>query len=334
VLRAVAVSCVLVDHLAVSFRASPRLVFTQIGNAGVLLFFVHTALVLMASLERQGPEPGWVRTFYLRRAFRIYPLAVAVLLIVLGLHIPSGVPVRGETHTFRAASGVATLANMLLVQNVVGVRNLLGPYWSLPLEVQMYLMLPLCFLVARQRSRDMAMLFAMLVVAYLVVAFSSIPGMWRLTVFDYGPSFFGGVLAYHLLRKNVPTVTARALPFALFAAVTLVALLGTTASTFARAWVPCLLLGLVLPRIAELSDSVVTRAAKTIATYSYGIYLLHVPVLWLAFDVGATFPLLAQLGIVAGGLVLFPWLAYHLIEEPGIRLGRARLALIALQEGD
>jgi peptidoglycan/LPS O-acetylase OafA/YrhL len=244
------------------------------------------------------------------------------------------VPVRGEIHAFRAASGVATLANMLLVQNIVGLRYLLGPYWSLPLEVQMYLMLPLCFLVARRRSRDMALLLATLVTAYLVVAFSGIRGVWRLTVFDYGPSFFGGVLAYHLLRRNRTAVSARVLPFALLGAVALVPLLGTTANTFARAWVPCLLLGLVLPRIAELSESVVTRAAKTIATYSYGIYLLHVPVLWLAFNVGAKLPLALQLGIVAGGLVLFPWLAYHLIEEPGIRLGRARVALFALQQGD
>jgi peptidoglycan/LPS O-acetylase OafA/YrhL len=334
VLRAVAVSCVLVNHIAVSFHASPRIVFTQIGNAGVLLFFVHTALVLMASLERHGQGPGWIERFYLRRAFRIYPLAVVVLLLVIGLNIPSGVPVRGDIHAFQPASWATIGANLLLMQNVVGERLLSAPYWSLPLEVQMYLLLPLCFLVARRKSLDMALLFAALVIAYLTVAFSGLPGAWRLTVFNYGPCFFAGVLAYHLLRRTSPTIRSGMFPFVVLAAVALVVLLGTTRSTFARAWVPCLLLGLVIPRIAELSESVVTRAAKTIATYSYGIYLLHVPVLWLAFNVGAALPLLLQLVIVVGGLVSFPWLAYQLIEDPGVRFARPRLVPVATTQGD
>ena len=326
VLRSVAVLCVLADHLGLALHplAVPRMVFTQIGHAGVLLFFVHTSLVLMASLERQGQHPGWVRHFYVRRAFRIYPLAMATLLIALAVHVPSGTPSRGEHQIFREASAVATAANLLLVENVVGVRNLLAPYWSLPLEVDMYLLLPLCYLVARRRSaRDMALLLAGLVAAHLIVSHSGIPGAWRLTVFDYGPSFFGGVLAYHLLRRRpVPVVSAAVLPALLLAAVALVPLLGTTSATVERAWIPCLLLGAALPWIAELRASVVTRAAKTIARYSYGIYLLHIPVLWLAFDVGGSLPLALQLSMVVAGLIVLPWLAYHGIEQPGIRLGQ------------
>ena len=41
---------------------------------------------------------------------------------------------RGAHHEFHAASGLATAANLLLVQNIAGMRNLLAPYWSLPLE--------------------------------------------------------------------------------------------------------------------------------------------------------------------------------------------------------
>lgn len=321
VLRALAVSCVLADHVAIALHTTHRLPFTQVGHAGVLLFFVHTALVLMASLERQGQGLGWVTTFYKRRAFRIYPLAIVVVFLVLGLRIPGDVP--SDVHTFHPASASLVVTNILLVQNLFAARNVLAPYWSLPLEVQMYLLLPLCFLVARRSSRAMALLCVALVVASFVVTYSGIPGVWRLTVFDYGPSFFGGVLAYHILLRKPATVSAIVLPFVLVGAVATVPLLGTTMHTYARAWVPCLVLGLLLPRIAELSESVVTRAAKTIATYSYGVYLLHVPVLWLAFSVGASLPFAVQLGIVAGGLVLFPWISYHAIERPGIQLGQA-----------
>lgn len=325
VLRALAVSCVLFDHVAIALHTTHRLLVTQIGNAGVLLFFVHTALVLMASMERHGQGAGWVRAFYVRRGFRIYPLAIVVVLLVLALRIPGGTPTRGDVHVFHPLSSLDVVANLLLVQNVIGLRNVLAPFWSLPLEVQMYVMLPMCF-VATRRPRHMALVFGGLLAAYVVVAFSGIPGVWRLSVFEYGPSFFGGVLAYFLLRRTPATIPSPVLPFVLVGAIASVPLLGTTMRTFPRAWVPCLALGLILPRIRELPESVVTQAAKVVATYSYGIYLLHVPVLWLAFSVDASLPLVLQIAVVGSGLVVFPWLAYHAIEQPGIRLGQ-RLAL-------
>ena len=61
----------------------------KLGRFGVLLFFVHTALVLMSSIERQGTHrAGWVRAFYVRRALRIYPLAVVTILLVAACAVP------------------------------------------------------------------------------------------------------------------------------------------------------------------------------------------------------------------------------------------------------
>src|SRR5690348_17981788 len=71
VLRAVAVLLVLVDHLLTIWDVYPQVVTRwELGRLGVLLFFVHTSLVLMSSLEREGGASGWVRAFYVRRADR------------------------------------------------------------------------------------------------------------------------------------------------------------------------------------------------------------------------------------------------------------------------
>src|SRR5271163_66338 len=69
-LRAVAVGLVFVFHLALTMG------YVGLGDpalCGVLLFFVHTALVLMMSMERLGLSGrSLYTTFFVRRIFRIY----------------------------------------------------------------------------------------------------------------------------------------------------------------------------------------------------------------------------------------------------------------------
>lgn len=75
--------------------------------------------------------------FYVRRFFRIYPLSVFTILVALAFHIPSttwGVP--------DPITGLGIAANLLLVQNLITGTDILSPMWSLPYEVQMYVVLP------------------------------------------------------------------------------------------------------------------------------------------------------------------------------------------------
>jgi peptidoglycan/LPS O-acetylase OafA/YrhL len=324
VLRSVAVLCVLVDHLwrTTTRTGGARVAFSQLGTAGVLLFFVHTALVLMSSLERQGQSRHWVRSFYVRRALRIYPLAMVTVLLALVL--PTVMKARGIQGISTTHLVALVGANLLLVQNLFGLPDILAPYWSLPLEVDMYLLLPLCYLIARRpTSRPMLVLLAALVAGYLIVSQTTLPGAWRFSVFHYGPCFFGGVLAYHQLRRRArPVSPAWTIAPLLAVAVAIVPLMHVTNVTYVRAWIPSLGVGLLLPWIVELPTSVITRAANSVAKYSYGIYLLHAPVLWFAFRTCGALPVIARIAIFLAGIVIVPVLAFHAIERPGIRLGQ------------
>jgi peptidoglycan/LPS O-acetylase OafA/YrhL len=326
VMRAVAVSCVLANHIGLLFGPGAAVLrqLTQLGDAGVMIFFVHTALVLMSSLERQGTERYWIRTFYVRRAFRIYPLAIATVLLIVVAGMPRAIPAIGVHAPPTPHPPLQIAANLALVQNLLGIDDVLGPLWTLPVEVDMYLLLPFCFLVARRGVREMLLLFAAIVAAHFVVHTQAIRGAWRLSVFESGPCFFGGVLAYHLLRTRArPIAPPWTLALALAAAITVRPLLTEDRWPDVVHWIPCILLGASIPFIAELAPSALTRAGHTVATYSYGIYLLHMPVFWFAFDVCRALPLAAQGVIAVAGLVLAPFAAYHLIEAPGIRLGRS-----------
>src|SRR6266853_978852 len=147
-LRCLAVLLVVAFHLAKFFNWQfANLKITDFGLLGVMLFFVHTTLVLMFSLERQRPDSfaQLFLPFMVRRFFRIYPLAVLAVTFVYIFHIPSDL--QFGRFDLLHQTGRNLIANLLLVQNVTRQKANPGPLWSLPLELQMYLVLPIFFVV-------------------------------------------------------------------------------------------------------------------------------------------------------------------------------------------
>jgi peptidoglycan/LPS O-acetylase OafA/YrhL len=93
-LRATAVLMVVVFHVLLSLgMVAGRLGWLMgLGRWAVLIFFVHTSLVLMFSLERQSAAAafGWRHylAFLLRRCFRLLPLSTIVIAAVVALDLP------------------------------------------------------------------------------------------------------------------------------------------------------------------------------------------------------------------------------------------------------
>ena len=65
-------------------------------------------------------------------------------------------------------------------------------------------------------------------------------------------------------------------------------------------------IGSVLPYLRNPSPSAVTQWSHTICTYSYGIYLFHVPVLWLAIVRLSGAPMAARIAVGVGGCIILP----------------------------
>src|SRR5438445_11507215 len=90
-LRATAVLIVSSTHLIAGLNRFAWPIVEEIGYFGVLIFFVHTSLVLSMSLDRQNehrPSSGLFLPFMLRRCFRIYPLSVFAVLAVFIFNLP------------------------------------------------------------------------------------------------------------------------------------------------------------------------------------------------------------------------------------------------------
>jgi peptidoglycan/LPS O-acetylase OafA/YrhL len=95
--------------------------------------------------------------------------------------------------------------------------------------------------------------------------------------------------------------------------------------TATRWWAMAVPLGLMVPRWPDLPESRFTRMAASVARYSYGTYLLHVPLLILFFERLVDVPLALRWLGFAGSLTAACWLTYRYIEAPGIAMG-VRLA--------
>jgi peptidoglycan/LPS O-acetylase OafA/YrhL len=124
------------------YHCSPRLVGTWIhyaslwGWAGVNLFFVLSGFLITSILLQSLGKPHYFRNFYGRRALRILPVYVLVLVFVY-LNAPWFI---GPTIT-QAIKAAPWLAYIFFVQNLfqLALPPAIGPTWSLAIEQQYYL---------------------------------------------------------------------------------------------------------------------------------------------------------------------------------------------------
>jgi peptidoglycan/LPS O-acetylase OafA/YrhL len=330
-LRACAVSCVVLSHLILLFQiALPGpFVLHSIGLWGVLVFFVHTSLVLNLSLDRnqrRAPGVGLFWPFVIQRVFRIFPLSVFTVLLVVGAALPVG---RIEHGHFASAqlTSLDVLSNLLLVQDITRSESVVVPLWSLPYEMQMYLLLPALFVLANSTRTVVPMLlvWAIAMVPLLRPWFFHRHGVPDFV--EYIVYFIPGVVAYKLMLGRRPRLPAMLWPPALIG----IALLFLESPTPVRGGICCLVLGLSIPHFTQISHPVVCRISYKVARYSYGIYLTHCISMWWAFQGLTGLPNTARWVVFLVTLGLVPVLLYHAIEAPMLQLGR-RVAKISGSE--
>jgi peptidoglycan/LPS O-acetylase OafA/YrhL len=209
-LRGLAATAVLVSHSwGIGHDYSVEVFSTRwgrlglAGGGGVALFFALSGYLLTRLLVGTSRPPGLGR--YLRhRAARILPTWWFVLAFMLLLH-DEGIPAR---HWWRFP---------LLVQGFWAdtVGRVDGPAWTLALEAQFYLLLPLLAVLLRRSARTAWVTLAVLAVAGTAVNVLTVATGHATTVWRYGlPTnacyFVPGIaLAVLEARTDVATRLAR-----------------------------------------------------------------------------------------------------------------------------
>ena len=166
VLRAVAVLAVFGVHIWGYWLHSPLkaahsfspdglvLRFISLGAFGVDLFIVISgfclAYPLLKGTDRSSPPRGLkTGAFYKRRAFRILPAYYAALLVIFLVEL---IPAAQRDLVAHPVTLWDLASHALLIQtwfpSTIGAIN--GPFWSIALEVQLYLVFPLLLFSVRR----------------------------------------------------------------------------------------------------------------------------------------------------------------------------------------
>jgi len=160
-LRGIAALFVVFDHLSYyvlqHVRAEMYHWFDP-GNYGVFVFFIISGYIVPASLERKGS----VRTFWVSRLFRLYPLYLLAVGIAVALYFMHFGSLRGEGSDPEAS----LFSQLLMMSNVLGGQNLPNVVWSLSYEMIFYLLITALFIArVHKRSSWYALGFAVAAVA-------------------------------------------------------------------------------------------------------------------------------------------------------------------------
>jgi peptidoglycan/LPS O-acetylase OafA/YrhL len=170
-LRGFAALVVVFEHSSYSYMAELRgelMPVFNVGRYGVLMFFLVSGYIIPASLERRG----CVRTFWIGRLFRIYPLLVAVIAAVLAANL---LGLAGSRHFDGQNAATVAVAHVTLFQELLGTPSLLMVLWTLSYEMAFYLLVVGLFRVRLHKASAAVAVILAVFAAVSVMAGATLP---------------------------------------------------------------------------------------------------------------------------------------------------------------
>lgn len=324
---------------------------TSLTWCGVDLFFVLSGFLIGGILLDNRDSPRFFRTFYLRRSARIFPPYYALVFGTFALVWTGFGDFPGSSPFLDGQSSLPSylfyLQNFVMAESGSWGFRPLAITWSLAVEEQFYLLLPLAIYWTPPRFVPWLLVFGIFECwATRIVAFHLHPNpvlaTYTLLPFRCDALLAGALLSWvarykHLFLQPLKDAAIRAGVIAMLLAgyLALIALGTGTGSHQAAYWGYSwlALIGACLIAICLVdTDSFIARLFRArllryFGTISYGLYLVHEIVHHTAFWImtGSSHPKLStlfELAITAFALcvsVLIASFSWHYFERPFLR---------------
>lgn len=265
---------------------------------GVPTFFFISGFLICLSYERT--RSPYNKVFFLNRALRIFPaLYVCVAIATLSVFL-AGYFADRSIGFFKVALWLAGQLTIFQFYNPpfmrdygVGVLN--GALWTITVELQFYLLVPLLYFLARRRSLGLALIFVGSLLLNLFFRFRlNWDVLWmKLAYVSFMPWVYmfivglivarsgkvqAGIQKYARLRLLIPTYLATMI------------LLGGYDSNASNDINPVsfAILAAMIMRASTMRIAVLENVQRFIRRndFSYGLYLYHMPVINLLLYLG------------------------------------------------
>lgn len=300
-IRGFAALAVLITHLPRGF---------WIGETGVDLFFILSGYLITSIILKNAGRPGFFRTFFARRAFRIWPIYYLAILGLVLLSLIKSTPTSYEGAWYY----LTYLQNVTLYWGEPTPPFLFsfGHTWTLAIEEQFYILWPIILVFCGRRAVA-PLALAMIVAPHLLRD----AGIDRRTLLGHTDGFGWGAMLSLLVPTNEADRISPRARRAWFAGFALMAAAGAIAYAI---------------RSRALFDA--GAIAKQVIGESLGISLINacycgiVGMTILGAGSPALKPLrwapLVYLGQISYGLYLYHWIIYEQLDTVikfGMKMG-------------
>jgi peptidoglycan/LPS O-acetylase OafA/YrhL len=361
-LRALAILAVIFHDVDTYSLENPVGFFVKLVNftantgwVGVQLFFVLSGFLITGILVDGRGDPHQLRNFYMRRVLRIFPVYYTFLLIVFVL-----LPILGMmpkwlegsyAHQFWYWSYLINWAEPFLGPDVK-----LGHIWSLAVEEQFYILWPFLVIAVKRRTLVyvcLGLILSAIVTRALLVHHDPVfatKAAYTFSIARWDSLALGALLAlavrdsswYERLRVWTPRI---ALPVAcaMLVQITLVrdfkpvtGTLGFLNQTTAALLFGALIFASFAPGVSGtrmLQRGLSNPALRQLGKYSYAMYIVHIPIMYIWFSTLGLLPVKLQAWQQAStiaynflGICLLctavAFVSWHALEQPFLNLKR------------
>lgn len=355
-LRGTAILAVLICHYSALLPQNHRIAgVLENGWAGVDLFFVLSGFLITGILFDAKGTRNYFRNFYARRVLRIFPLyygfLAAVLLVLLG-----------SRFSFRASGGLQALwrplpwlwtytANFWIAtpKQWNASTEAIIPLWSLSVEEQFYLFWPLVVFCFSRRNLIRVCVGAMIGALLLRLALTAHGTDW-FALYTWTPTradalAAGGLLALLARGPDGARLVRKMANYAGAIAALLLLAVSPGFDPTRHPWLRDILYSILAIFFAALLSWAIdpqflygfpkrfyeNRALRILGVYSYGIYVFHLPLMYLSRSALAHWrwydpagknwtPALVLIALNLTLTLLAAWLSFQFYEKRFLKL--------------